>query len=73
MININNKSDLEINHLAYEAIRKELGTTALIRFLQLHERGHGNYTEERDRVQMLYTVESLADEIINNRKSQINQ
>lgn len=37
----------ELERAGLEALRRELGLVGMIRFLQLFDRGRGDYTEER--------------------------
>ena len=47
MIETEKMADLELHKAVLTLIRREMGPSALIRFLQMYSRGSGNYTEER--------------------------
>ena len=49
----------EIQQQALQALRNSLGVAGLIRFLQQYDKGHGNYTLDRQEWQKEYTVDSL--------------
>ena len=59
MLAIKGKSDHQIRLLGIEAIKKELGVSGLIRFMQQFETGSGDYSKERHEWQDNYNVESL--------------
>ena len=37
----------QIRQHGLEALKRELGVVGMVRFLQLFDKGHGDYTEER--------------------------
>ncbi len=68
MISLNEKTDHEIYFHGLEALRKELGVTGLIRFLQQLTPGYGDYTKDRHQWQENYTVDSIAQSLQKSRK-----
>jgi len=64
MIDVANKTPIELQHIAFDLLKKELGVVGFIRFVQQFDRGSGNYVEEREALQEKYTVQSLVDEIM---------
>ncbi len=52
-----------------EALARELGPVGMARFLQMFEKGHGDYTAERHQWLPQGTVEEIA-ESINRRRNQ---
>ena len=63
----NYKTDYEIQKTAFDVLRKQLGVSNLIRFMQQYDKGYGNYTVDRDQWQKNYTVDSLFVEIEANK------
>ncbi len=63
----NYKTDYEIQKTAFDVLRKQLGISNLIRFMQQYDKGYGNYTVDRDQWQKNYTVDSLFTEIEANK------
>ncbi len=63
----NYKTDYEIQKTAFDVLRKQLGVSNLIRFMQQYDKGYGNYTFDRDEWQNNYTVDSLFAEIEANK------
>ncbi len=63
----NYKTDYEIQKTAFDVLRKQLGVSNLIRFMQQYDKGYGNYTVDRDQWQKNYTVDSLFAEIEANK------
>ncbi len=63
----NYKTDYEIQKTAFDVLRKQLGISNLIRFMQQYDKGYGNYTVDRDQWQKNYTVDSLFAEIEANK------
>ncbi len=63
----NYKTDYEIQKTAFDVLRKQLGISNLIRFMQQYDKGYGNYTVDRDQWQKNYTVDSLFVEIEANK------
>ncbi len=55
------KTEFEIQQLGIEALRKGLGVVGLIRFMQQFDKGHGDYTKDRQSWQKDYTVDTLVD------------
>ena len=66
----NYKTDYEIQKTAFDVLRKQLGVSNLIRFMQQYDKGYGNYTVDRDQWQKNYTVDSLFAEIEANKTKQ---
>ncbi len=54
----------ELRKAGIEALKKELGVTDMIRFLQMFEKGEGDYTKERKEWLEELTVEEIIEEII---------
>lgn len=63
----NYKTDYEIQKTAFDVLRKQLGISNLIRFMQQYDKGYGNYTVDRDLWQKNYTADSLFAEIEANK------
>jgi hypothetical protein len=53
----------EIRAKGLEALKRELGVTGAVRFLQLFETGSGDYSKDRHRLFKTATVEKLAAQI----------
>jgi len=66
------QTDAQLQHQAFQLLSKELGVANFIRFIQYYEQGRGDYTRARESWQSTYTVDSLANAImdwkINNNK-----
>ena len=60
----NYQTDAQLQQQIFQLLSRELGATNFIRFIQHYEQGSGNYTYDRDSWQSAYTVDSLADAII---------
>ena len=67
MISTHDKTDQQIQVVGLDLLQKELGTSGLLRFLQQFERGHGNYTLERQQRNEAETVDSLVNQIMQRR------
>ncbi len=67
MISTHDKTDQQIQVIGLDLLQKELGATGLLRFLQQFERGHGNYTLERQQQPENDTVDSLVVQIMQRR------
>ena len=67
MISTHDKTDQQIQVIGLDLLQKELGATGLLRFLQQFERGHGNYTQERQVQVDTDTVDSLVSQIMQSR------
>ena len=61
------RTDYEIQQTAFKILRKQLGISDLIRFIQQYDKAYGNYTVDRDEWQKNYTVDSLFAEIEANK------
>ena len=70
MISTHDKTDQQIHAIGLNLLQKELGTTGLLRFLQLFERGQGDYTQTRQAQTQSDTVDSLVAQIKQRRLSQ---
>lgn len=57
----------EIRHQGLEALRRELGVTGMIRFLQQFEHGSGDYTSERHAWVDATSLKDLQRDILANR------
>ena len=44
-INVNNL--MEIRKIGLQALKDALGSVGMVRFMQLHENGYGDYTKEK--------------------------
>ena len=64
MISTHDKTDQQIQVIGLDLLQKELGA---IRFLQQFERGHGNYTQERQMQADTDTVDDLVGQIMQRR------
>ncbi len=53
----------EIRAAGMEVLRQHLGIVGMIRFLQYHERGYGNYSKERHEWLGEKSIKEIADEI----------
>jgi hypothetical protein len=49
--------------MGIDALTKELGPIGMAYFIQQHDRGAGNYTEEREELLADVTMESLMTEL----------
>ena len=53
----------ELRKAGIEALKRELGITDMIRFLQMFEKGEGNYTKERKEWLDEITIDEVVNEI----------
>ncbi len=60
---------VELQRAAYQAIARELGAAGLIRFIQEHSFGAGNYTEDRRQWLKQKSVRDISQDIEAWRKS----
>ena len=60
---MNTQEREEIRTIGLEVLARELGPTGLIRFLQLYERGSGDYTQEREDILPRQTAAEIAEKI----------
>lgn len=60
----------QIRVIGMEALARELGPTGLIRFLQMFEKGQGDYTEEREEILPQMTAAQIAEQIERRRNSE---
>jgi hypothetical protein len=58
----------EIREVGLAVLSKTLGPADTVRFIQQYERGHGDYTAERDRLLGNPTVDELVNKIEQRRK-----
>jgi len=68
MKDVREMTDEELRETALDLIARELGPAALIRFLQLYSRGHGDYTAERHQWLDRLQIDDIAEQIQKNRK-----
>ena len=59
----------ELRRAGIEALLKAQGPVGVVRFLQLFDPGHGNYTADRDRILGSPTVNDLMGELAQRRQS----
>lgn len=59
----------QIRVIGMEALSRELGPTGLIRFLQMFEKGQGDYTEEREEILPQLTAAQIVEQIEQRRDS----
>ncbi|MDB6011506.1 MAG: hypothetical protein JWL65_3756 [Gammaproteobacteria bacterium] len=59
----------EVRRAGIDALIKALGPVAMARFLQQFDRGHGDYTADRDRILANPTVDDLMGELEQRRQS----
>ena len=62
---INVKNIIEIQKIGIDALVRELGGVGAINFLQLYDRGSGNYTKERHAYFTGMSVDDIAKAITN--------
>ena len=60
---MNTQEQEEIRTIGLEVLARKLGPTGLIRFLQLYERGNGDYTQEREDILPRQTAAQIAEKI----------
>ena len=65
----NFKNHIEIQREGVDALVQKLGKAGAIRFLQMFEKGSGNYTKERDFLFKDMSVDDIADAIIRRREN----
>jgi hypothetical protein len=53
----------ELRKAGIEALKRELGVTDMIRFLQIFEKGEGNYTKDRKEWLEELSVDDIIEEI----------
>ncbi|MHA1156494.1 MAG: hypothetical protein ACTSQK_10340 [Candidatus Heimdallarchaeota archaeon] len=53
----------ELRKAGIEVLKRELGVTDMIRFLQMFEKGEGDYTKERKEWLKELSIEEIAKEI----------
>ena len=66
-MNVANMSLEEIRLAGIEVLARELGPVGLVRFLQLFEKGAGDYSQERHALLPSQDARSIAAEIIRRR------
>jgi len=66
-MNIQEMTLEQIRVVGLEALARELGPTGLIRFLQMFDRGKGNYSEDREEILPQLTAAQIAEQIKNHR------
>ena len=64
---IEHRSPAEIERLGFAALCERLGPADAIRFLQQFDLGRGDYTRERDHLFKGDTIDSLVDEVVQQR------
>jgi len=64
--NLDLKTDQQIQQLAFQVLVKELGIVGFIQFIQSFDHGTGDYTQDRQQWQSDYTVDSIAQAILQN-------
>ncbi len=57
-----------IRQIGVEILNREMGPTAMIRFLQQYESGYGDYSKERHQWLDKVTIEDIAERIRSKRK-----
>ena len=62
--NVDFKTDQQIQQLAFQILIKELGIAGFIQFVQSYDKGTGDYTQDRQQWQSNYTVDSIAQAIL---------
>ena len=67
VLNTQELSQEEIRNIGLEVLARELGPTGLIRFLQMYERGNGDYTHEREDIVPRQTVARITERIRRSR------
>lgn len=65
--NLDLKTDQQIQQLAFQVLVKELGIVGFIQFIQSFDHGVGDYTQDRQQWQSNYTVDSIAQAILQNK------
>ncbi|MCL2812076.1 MAG: hypothetical protein FWD25_09350 [Clostridia bacterium] len=63
-----NRNQIEIQREGLDALVQRLGRAGAIRFLQLFNKGSGDYTKERDALFEGLSVDDIADAIVRNRE-----
>ena len=58
----------ELRERGMDALRRELGTVSMVRFLQQLERGKGDYSKERHETVGKISVDEIAQDIRAGRK-----
>ena len=53
----------ELRRAGIEALKRELGVTDMIRFLQIFEKGEGNYTKDRKEWLEELSIDEIVEEI----------
>lgn len=66
---VKNMTAVELQRAAYQAIARELGAAGLIRFIQDHSLGAGDYTKDRHQWLAKKSVKDLSLDIKAWRKS----
>lgn len=66
MIDTRSMTQIEIYETGLEILAREMGAVGMIRFLQMFEKGKGNYTEERHQWLGHLTI----DDVINLAKTE---
>ena len=67
VMNAKELSQEEIRNIGLEVLARELGPTGLIRFLQMYERGNGDYTQAREDILPRQTVAQITEKIRRSR------
>lgn len=66
-INTQELTQEEIRSIGLEVFAREFSPTGLIRFLQIYERGNGDYTQERADILPPLTAAQIAEKIREDR------
>ena len=53
----------DLRRAGIEVLKKELGVTDMIRFLQIFEKGEGNYTKDRKEWLEELSIDEIVEEI----------
>ncbi|HUU78668.1 MAG TPA: hypothetical protein VMX55_09990 [candidate division Zixibacteria bacterium] len=53
----------DLRKAGIEALKRELGVTDMIRFLQIFEKGEGNYTKDRKEWLEELSIDEIVEEI----------
>lgn len=68
MIKVETKTPEEVRRAGLEALEKALGPAGMLRFIQLFEKGKGNYTKDREKWLNGVTMDDVIKDVKKFRK-----
>ena len=68
-VNTEKMTPEQVRTLGLEILSRELGPAGMLRFIQLFDAGHGDYSKERHHLLSDQNVDDVLDEIKGHRKN----